>query len=66
MSVFLHEPKHLPVLSFEQGKTATQQGGGLEDSRDLQGIQREKVGDEEKGAADIKTFETRRENTNKA
>lgn len=33
--------------SFEQGKVATQKGGGLEDTRDLQGVQREKMADEE-------------------
>jgi hypothetical protein len=36
-----------------------QQGGGLEDTKDLQGIQREKVQDEE--TPDLKDVETRRE-----
>lgn len=49
--------------SFEQGKIAMQQGGGLEDTKDLQGIQREKVKDEENIMADIKGVEVRNETT---
>jgi hypothetical protein len=38
-----------------------QQGGGLEDTKDLQGIQREKVKDEENITSDVKDIDTRRE-----
>lgn len=47
--------------SFEQGKTATEKGGGLEDTKALQGIQREKVADEENRMDDIKGADLRQE-----
>jgi hypothetical protein len=50
----------LRLSSFEQGKTAMQKGGGLEDTKDLQGVQREKMADEEV-AIEEKPAEYRRE-----
>lgn len=46
---------------FEQGKTAAQKGAGLEDNSNLQGIQREKVSDEENHVSGMKDVDIHRE-----